>query len=67
MQRFEANQPLDALMQELGYRLEGTFWIYEGPRGESRLAQGPLMGLLAQSGSQRLRTYVLQERNRCLE
>lgn len=67
MQRFEADQPLDALMLELGYRFEGVAWIYEGPRGESRLAQGPLLGLLSQSGSQRLRTYVLQERNRCLE
>lgn len=54
-------------MHELGYRLDGTYWIYEGPRGESRLAAGPLAGLLAQSGSRKLRTYVEQERARCLE
>jgi len=55
------------VMEENGYTLEEdkVHWVFRGERGESRLAVGILEGLLRETGSQKLRLYVRQERNRC--
>jgi hypothetical protein len=55
------------VMKENGYQLEGGQWVFRGERGESRLPEGPLAGLLRESGSRRLRLYVQQEKARCQE
>lgn len=58
---------VSGVMVEHGYQLEadGVHWVYRGELGESRLAVGPLEGLLRETGSRRLRLYVRQERDRC--